>query len=712
MPGPSEPTRSTVAAVSKDFFDVLGVSPILGRRLAPGDAGAGAEPVIIVSHGYWRRSLGSSQDLARSKLRIENRVYSVVGVMPPGFQFPAGADLWLPVDLDPENASRTSHNFLAIGRLRDGVSVAQARSELSAIARRIARASAEQGDYLLADAATIPLRASLTARVGSTLYTLLAAVLFLLLVACANVANLLLSQAAARGRELAIRHALGAGSGRLVRQFVTEALLLAACGCAAGVLVALWGLGGLLALAPPDLPRLESVSVSWPVLTFAVGISLLVALGLGVFVAVRATSRAPLLDAGRGQAGSYASRRAGRLVVAAQLAITLVLLVGAGLLGRSLLHVLSVDPGFRTDNVVTLDLSMPYAEGPAAKARLSQFFSSAFERLGATPGIEELGVASSVPLDKGLPDGMFLLMSPQEVPARPEDLGRFFAPKERQGNADFCVASSGYFRALGIPLVRGRLFDEHDGYDQPHVALVSESLASIRWPNQDPLGRSIEFGNMDGDLRILTIVGVVGDTRESGLEQPPRPTVYVNAFQRPSFTSTVVIRTSGDPRSVIGAARTILRDIAPDVPPSFRSLPAIHSASLGSRRFNLTLVVGFAATALLLAVAGIYGVTSYNVEQRTREIGVRVALGAARHEVLGMILGQGLRTALAGIAVGVPGALALTRTMQSLLFDVKPADPLTLLSAAAVLLGVAALACYVPARRATRVDPMLALRHE
>jgi predicted permease len=432
-------------------------------------------------------------------------------------------------------------------------------------------------------------------------------------------------------------------------------------------------------------------------------------------VAVRATGhgrRAPLLEGGRGQAGSRSSHRLGRLIVSAQLATTLVLLVGAGLLGRSLLRVLSVDPGFRTENVVTMDVSLPYEEGPAAKARLSQFLRSAFDRLGALPGVQDVGVASSVPLDKGLPDGLFALMSPAEVPERPQDLRKLFAQKERLGTADFCVASAGYFRALGIPLRRGRTFEEQDGFDQPHVALVSESLVRSRWPNEDPLGHTIQFGNMDGDLRLLTIVGVVGDTRENGLERPPRPTVYVNALQRPRSSSTIVIRTAADASSVTAAARAVVRELAPDVPPRFRTVSQIYAASLGSRHFNLTLVGAFAATALLLAVAGIYGVTAYNVEQRTREIGVRVALGAAKSDVLGLVLGQGLRTALVGVAVGVAGALALTRTIQSLLFDVTPTDPLTFAAAASVLVAVAALACWIPARRAARVDPMVALRHE
>jgi len=717
--GASEPTRTTVAVVSKDFFSVMGVRPALGRGLLADDARPGAAPAILASHDYWQRHLGAIQDLSPLRLRIEDRSYSVVGVMPRGFRFPESADLWVPAELDPENASRTSHNFYAIGRLRDGATVQQASADLSRIATGIVRASAEQNDYLLRDATALPLLASMTRGVGSPLFILLGAVFFLLLVACANVANLLLSQAAARGRELAIRTALGAGRARLVRQFLAEACLLAFLGCAGGVLLARWGLDGLLALAPADLPRLDDVALSRTVLAFAVGLSALVAVGLGVVTALRATRadlRESLIGGGHGQAGSRASRRIGRLLVVAQFAITLVLLVGAGLLGRSLLRVASVDPGFRSDQVVTMDLALPGAEGPDAKARLAQFYGGAFDRLRTIPGVQEVGAASSVPMDGGCPDGMFLLLSPAELPTNFEAFGKLAANEERRGEADFCVTSPGYFKALGIPLIRGRLFDDHDGFEQPHVALISESLARTRWPGADPLGHTIEFGNMDGDLRLLTIVGIVGDTRDYGLERPARPTVYVDMTQRPRSAATVVLRTAADAgtglTAVTTAARDILRDIAPAVPPRFRTLAQIRSASLGPRHFILTLVAVFAIAALLLAVAGIYGVMAYQVSQRTREIGVRMALGATARDVVGMILGQGLRTTVVGIGLGIAGAIALTRVIRTLLYGVTPTDPVTFAAVTLLLAGVAALACYVPARRAARVDPMVSLRQE
>jgi putative ABC transport system permease protein len=712
--GTAEPTRATVAWVTRDFFRVMGIQPSLGRGLTADDARVGADPVVIVSHGYWTQSLGSGEPLSAFHLRIEDRVYSVVGVMPAGFEFPAKVDVWRPAELEPENTSRTSHNFFAIGRLRDGVSVAQATADLSGIAKDIVRRSTEQGDYLLTDAAAVPLQSSLTSRVGSTLYVLLGAVFFLLLVACANVTNLLLAQAAARQRELAIRHALGAGRGRLVRQFVAEAMVLLGVSYPAGLLIASLGISALLFLAPADLPRLADVSMSRPVLGFAMGLSALVAVALGLVTALRATSRDPrdtLVDGARGQTGA-SSQRVGRMIVAAQLAITVVLLIGAALLGRSLLRVLSVDPGFRTDGIVAMDLALPYSDDLAARARLVPFYSDVFDRLHAIPGVAEVAAANAVPLDGGLPDGMFVLIAPRDVPKKVDDLLFLFQQRDRTGTADYCAASPAYFHALGIPLIRGRLFDDRDRPNQPHVAVINESLVHARWQGISPIGQTIEFGNMDGDLRPLTIVGIVGDTREYGLEQPPRPIVYVDLLQRPRFETTVVMRSSADPGAITTAARAVLRAVAPDVPPRFRTFAQIYAASLGARQFNLTLVAVFAATALLLAVAGIYGVMAYSVTQRRREIGVRVALGASPSQVFRIILGQGLFTTAVGVTVGVVAAVALTRTLEALLFDVKPTDPLTFAAVITLLVGVATLACYAPARRATHADPMEALRQE
>jgi len=479
--------------------------------------------------------------------------------------------------------------------------------------------------------------------------------------------------------------------------------------------LAYWGVAGLVGLAPQNLPRLDSVSISIPVLAFALLLTAAVAAGLGAFTAARATSgdvREGLEEGGRGQAGSQGSQRVGRVIVAAQIAITLVLVVGAGLFGRSLMKVLEVNPGFRVEKIVTMDVALPWIEDPKAKAAQGIFFANLMDRLKQIPGVRKVGAISGLPLVEGLPDGMFVLMSQNEVPKNMDGFGALFQQKERLGVADFGVATDGYFQALGIPLIRGRMFDERDGPDSSHVAVISESLAREQWPNQDPIGHTIEFGNMDGDLRLLTIVGIVGDTHEYGLDVPPRPTVYVNLFQRPRSAITVTMLSDGDTRLVTSAARGILQDLDPEIPAKFQTFSQVYSASLGSRRFNLTLIGFFAITALLLATVGVFGVMAYSVSRRTREIGVRVALGAEAGDVLRMILGQGLRTIFIGVAIGIAGSLVLTRTVASLLFGVTATDPLTYAAVTALLVMVALLACWVPARRATRVDPLVALRYE
>jgi len=721
--GGSEPARVGAAAVSRDFFQVMGVTPLLGREFAPEELHPGATPVALVSYGYWRQHLGASADLSSFKLKNEDKTYSVIGVLPPGFSFPDDTEFWIPRELFERLPSRTAHNWQVVARLRDNVTLAEARSDLSSIAHRLKQQFGSDID--MSDAGALPLRESLTGSVRPALLILLGAVGFLLLVGCANVANLMLARAAARERELAIRAALGAGRGRLVRQFLAESLLLSLAGATVGVLAALWGVNALVALAPPNLPRLSEVSINVSVLVFALGVSVLVAAGLGVLTALRATSgdlREALVEGNRTHAGSLRSQRLGRLLVAWQLASTLVLLAGAGLLGRSLLRILSIDPGYRIENIVTMELETPAATTPADSPALFPKFSSRpvnfvnalFERLRAIPGVEQVGGSTVLPLgSRFYPNGTFLLLDREPVIKTPEDADRLFQTAPT-GQADFCVASEGYFRALGIPLVRGRLFGDRDTVDAPHVAIISQSLARATWPNEDPLGRTIEFGNMDGDLRLLTIVGIVGDVRDSSLERPPAPTVYVNYRQRlrGGRDFSVVLRTGGDTSAVAAAARDIVHELDPEAVPRFRTFQQVFAASIETRRFNLNLVGVFAGTALLLAVAGIYGVMAYWVGRRTREIGVRIALGAMPIDVLRLVLGLGLRTVAAGVAFGLAGSLALTRTMQSLLFGVSPADPATLLGVTILLAGVALLASYIPARQATKVDPMVALRHE
>ena len=571
--GGSEPARVTVATVSRDFFPLMRVGPALGRSFLPDDQRFGAAPTALVSYAYWQQYLGSAADLSAIKLTIEDRSVSVIGVLPAGFRFPDDANVWMPREIYERLPSRSAHNWNVLGRLRDGIAPEQAQSELGLIGRQIHQQYRQDVD--MTGVAVARLQDAMTSNVRPALIILLGAVTFLLLIACANVANLLLAQAAARQSELAVRAAIGATRGRLVQQFLTEALLLSLAGGTAGVLAAHWGVLALVRLAPPELPLAGRVSISLPVLLFALGISSMVAAGLGVFSALRATSGAAqpaLAERGRSQSGLPRSQRLGRAIIAGQLAITLVLLTGAGLLGRSLLRVLATDPGFHTEHIITVDLALSYAEKEADKTRRIQFLDQLLAQMRAIPGVLEVGGTGSLPLTGPLADGTYVLLAPGEQPPRAiDELERWFHNATRTGYANYSPASEGYFRALGIPLLRGRLFDDRDTIDAPHVALISQALAREKWPGQDPLGHSIEFGNMDGDLRPLTIVGVVGDVREDSLEAPPSPTIYVNYRQRPQATYhfTAVLRSQTEPAAVISSARQIVRGLDPNVPPDF-----------------------------------------------------------------------------------------------------------------------------------------------
>jgi predicted permease len=711
--GGGEVERIPGQAVTWQFFETLGIRPVAGVTFTAEDT-ARRRMVVVISERMWKNRFGNDPSIVGRTLTLDGEPYTIIGIVPASFQILFPADMWTLFSVRRSPEQRRQHYMQVVGRLKPGATLDQARTDMAGVADRIAVIAPETNKGW---GVTIePLRDAIVGQELRTTSLVLAGVVtFVLLMACANVANLLLAQASVRARELAVRSALGASRGRLIRQFLTEAFLLSLAGGGLGVLGALAGVAALVRLAPDNLPRLDSVSVSMPVLVFALLLATAVAAGLGAFTALRATSADPregLVEGGRGQAGSQGSQRLGRVIVAAQIAITLVLVVGAGLFGRSLMKVLDVNPGFRVDRVVTMDVALPWQMDPKAKAGQAIFYSSLIDRLKQIPGVHKVGATSGLPIDGGLPDGGFLLMTQNEVPKTMEGLIAQFKQKERFGVADFCVATDGYFQALAIPLIRGRIFDERDSANTPHVAVISESLARDRWPGQDPIGHTIEFGNMDGDMRLLTIVGIVGDVGYYGLDVPSRPTVYVDLFQRPRSSMSVTMLSDADTQLVTTAARGILQDLNPEIPARFRTLSQIYSASLGSRRFNVILIGFFGITALLLATAGVFGVMAYSVSRRTREIGVRVALGAASGDALRMILGQGLRTILIGVAIGVTGALALTRTVASLLYGVTATDPLTFVGVTLLLVGAALLACYIPARRATKVDPMVALRSE
>jgi putative ABC transport system permease protein len=733
-----EPERVRVAVVSKDFFSVMGVQPVKGRLFAADEQRFGAAPTALVSYSYWQRQLHAVRDLGAVKLTASTHPVAVIGVLPPGFNFPDDSQVWVARETDAPLPSRTAHNWRVVARMKNGASLAQARADVSAIARRLGQQYLSDID--LVEIAVLPLKDALTADFKPALLVLLGVSGLLLLVACANVMSLSLAQASARAGELGVRVALGASRWRLVRQFLAEALLLCLLGGCLGVLSAYFGVQVLLALAPGNIPRLEEVSMNLPVLGFTLGLSLGVATSLGVLTALRATAgdvQDRLGESGRRQGISVRSHRAGRLIVAGQIAATLTLLIGAGLLGRSMLRVLSVHPGFQTEHAAALDLKLPDLEA-GMEAQRVQFLDRLISRLETLPGVQAVGGTDALPLQSDAADGTFAILDPRQLlpaqreliersahlsdsdpdPAFMKEATRFmeelFRDPAHTGHADYVVASEGYFRTLGIPLRKGRLFNSSDASDAPHVAVISESVARQVWPGRNPIGHTIEFGNMDGDLRLLTIVGVVGDVRTRNLEAAPRPTLYVNYRQRPRSTSqfNIVLRMTADPAAVFAPARRILSQLDPTIPVRFHTFDEIFSQSLTSRRFNLLLVGVFALAALVLAMAGVFGVLAYSVAQRTREIGVRLALGATDDNILRMVLGQGLVTAAMGTAVGFVGSFLLTRTLRSLLFQVSPNDPATVVSVALLLLLAAMVASYVPARRAARVDPMVALRYE
>ena len=711
--GGSEPVRASGARVSRGFFAALGVQPVIGRAFLDEELSEGAAPAVVVSHGFWQRFLGDDPDLSKHKLTIFDQVHSVTGVMPQGFSFPPGADLWTPREQFRRLPSRTAHNWQVIGRLKDGIPLAQAQQEMSAIGKRQMETYGD--DIYISDIHLVSLHEHLTLRVQTPLYVLLAAVGFLLLVACANVTNLLLAQAATRQRELAVRAAMGAGRGRLVRQFLAEALILALAGGALGLLVAVWGVDALVALDPGNLPRVAEIRLNSQVLAFAFGICVVVAAGIGLVTALRSTRlnlQTALKESQRTQGGG--GNRARTVLAVSQVAVTLVLLVGVGLLARSFLSLLSIDPGFRTQGGVVMDLARSFPRGDQEAARLSVFHDRLIDRLRGIPGVEAAGGINVPPLGGSGADGTFIILSREDEVLNFEDFGRLMKDPARTGYAEFRVASDDYFRAMNIPLVRGRMFDARDGIDAPHAALISESLARTRWPDQDPIGKLIQFGNMDGNMRVYTIVGIVGDVRDRRVDIEPASTFYGNSRQRPRVTGnfSLVMTGPADTASITTAARNILAEMAPDVPPRFRTLEQVYSSSLADRRFVLTLMGVFGATALAIALLGVYGVTSYGVTQRTQEIGIRMALGAQRGDVLKLVLRQAGLFVLLGIGIGLAGAWGLTRFLGSLLYGVEVRDLTTFVTVAALMAAMALVACAVPARRATKVDPIVALRYE
>jgi predicted permease len=710
--GLSEPVRARAAYVSKEFFSVFGTKPILGRTFRDDESTTGDPTTAVVSASFWRKNFGGDPTVIGKKINVGSSLLTIIGVMPATMDYPSGIEIWMPHEPDPRQ-SRTSGGYRAIGRLKPGVSLAQARQDMSALSKRMKQ---QYGDETgMSDAEVLTLHEQMVGKIRNTLLVLLGASAFLLLIACANVVNLLVARMTIRRSEIGLRLALGASRGRLSRQFMTETAVLSLVGAAAGVGLAALGVRVLIAMQPTSIPRSGDVHVNWPVMLFALGLSIVTAVGMGLLTAwhgTRGDLRESLSASTRTQSGGTSSAQIRRALVISQMALTVVLLVGAGLLGRSFVQLVQINPGYRTEHAVLLDAALPYEAGPEGAQRRVAYYNDLLSQLRTIPGVTKVGAVSGFPLVGGGSDGSYIIMSRPDEPLRMEDYPILSKDPKRSGYANYMIVDGDYFDAMGIPVLNGRTFNGGDTPDAAHVGVVSASLAKSKWPNESPIGKIIQYGNMDGDLRPFTVVGVVGDVRDQSLAADPTPTFYAYLPQRQKSGNSlhVVMQTASDPTSVIATARAIVRRLRPDVPPVLRTMETIVSTSVADRKFVLVLVGVFGGAALLLATLGVYSVVSYLVTQRRQEIGVRIALGAQRGDVLGLVLRQGAMLAVIGIVVGGVGALFLTRLLKGLVFGVSTTDPIAFGGVMGLLIAVALVASWLPARRATRVDPMNVLR--
>jgi putative ABC transport system permease protein len=699
LAGGGEPERLVGTRVTVDFFDVLGRSPAMGRTFTAQETQLGLNRVIILSHGLWQRRFAGSREVLGQTMKLNDEIYTVIGVMPPDFQFPERAVLWTPLALNLENwQQRGGHYLGGIGRLKAGATLASAQADLNAIAARAEKQFPDSNSGW--DTTIGSLQEAAVGKIRPALLTLTAAVGFVLLIACVNLANLLLSRSAARRREMGVRSSLGAGRGRLIRQLLTESVLLAGLGAAAGVALAWAATRMLVTLSPNILPRAAEIAVDGRALGFTAAVAVLTGILFGLAPAVHMAKTdlmAALRDGGRGNAIGFRRNRLRSALVVGEVALALVLLSGAGLLMRSFYRLQSMDPGFDSHDMLTFRTNLPPAKYKSDESQAA-FYQRALGRIRTMPGVTAAGAAQIFPLA----GDDYILSFVQ--------LGKPPVPVGNQPSAAYYAATPGYFRALRIPITRGRDFTEHDNAAAPPVAIVSESMARQFYANENPLGQKIQMGN---GSKPSEIVGVAGDVRDQELESKGRPAVYQAAAQVPFNAMYFGIRTAADPAALIASVRTAMRELDAELPlDGMGTVDALVATSLSQRRFAMLLMAIFAALALVLAMVGIYGVISYSVTQATQEIGIRMALGARRGDVLGMVFGYAGVLIAAGLAIGAGAALGTGRFLASQLFEVKPADPGTYAAVAGVLLATGLLACAIPALRAMRVDPLVALRNE
>jgi putative ABC transport system permease protein len=710
LTGGGEPELLRGARVSADFFPAVGVSPALGRVFSPEEDLPNRAPVTIISHELWQRHFAGDKNAIGKTLTLTGQSVMIVGVMPQGFRFPGGAnmipglqfaldnDVWMPLALTDEDKQRQGNlNLALIGRLKHGVSPSQAETEVRALQQNLPLGKIGYTINVL------PLYQQMVGKIRKLLLVLLATVAFVLLIACANIANLLLARATSRQKEIAVRAALGAGRLRIIRQLLTESLLLSVTGGLLGLLLAVWGNSLLVSLIPRDVPRIHDVSVDGRILAFTLLVSFLTGLIFGLAPALQASKldlNESLKEGSRSATSGPGQNRLRSLLVVSEVAMALVLLISATLLIKSFVRLSEVKPGFNPANVLSMDVQLPnlppsrYAKNEEQTA----FFQQLVDRIKVLPGVESAGAVVTMPLTGAFESTDVILPGTESLSdaERPE--------------ADYTTVTPEFFATMQIPLLKGRQFTSQDTKERPGVIIVNDAMAQRLWPNENPLGKRLTVGF---EKQPREIVGVVGNIKQTTLDAEIRPAMYMPHLQSPNPSLTVLARTTGDPLTMTSAVREQVRTIDKDIPVThIQTLEQVLAASVAQQRFSMLMVGLFAGLALVLATVGIYGVMAYSVAQRAHEIGVRMALGARTSQVLKLILKDGMALALMGVVIGLAAAFALTRLLTTLLFGVRPNDAATLIVVSLTLLGVALVACYIPARRATKVDPLVALRYE
>jgi putative ABC transport system permease protein len=719
LTGMGDAERIVTAQASADLFAVLRVNPMMGRLYNNDEDKPGGPPVVVLSYALWQRRFGGQASIVNQPITLNGKSWTVIGVMPEGFQYPNRAEMWVPVgqrSADPGWEQRGNHPGLyAVARLKPGVTLEQAKADMNGVVSNLEK---QFPDEIGGNGVRLtPMLEVFVGDIRRALWVLFAAVAFVLLIACANIANLLLARAQSRQKEMAIRSAMGAGRWRIARQLLTESILLALIGGTLGLLIARWGIALILYLSPDSIPRAREITLDWRVFAFTIGVSFVTGILFGLVPALQAgvvDVHETLKETGRGTSGRHWLRSS---LVVVEVATTLVLLIGAGLMIRSFYRLQHVNPGFSYEHVTSFTLALPEKKYPTSEQQI-QFYNRLLENLRNQPGVEAVGAASGLPLGNNGSQSSFIID------------GRPIPPRDQTPLMELCIVSPDYFRAMNIPLQRGRYFNDRDdkswiaGKDLSNLkpiekevagmnsVIIDEEFARRYWPNEDPVGRRIRMGGEKGNP--LTVLGVVGRVKMDGLGQDSnRVQGYFPFAQLPDSAMTVILKAAGDPNQLIAAVRGQVREIDPDQPIyNIRTMNEIRAESVAPERLNLALLSIFAGIALVLAIVGIYGVMSYSVTQRTHEIGIRMAIGAQPRDVFRMILGQGMILALIGVAIGLIGAFALTRLMATMLFGIEPTDPTTFAAIAVLLTVVALVACYIPGRRATRVNPLESLRYE